>query len=43
MYILNMLNATKSDGKRTQKEFICENCYRQTGFTKESSYYSMKH
>ena len=25
------------------KEFIFENCYRRIGFTKENSYYSMKH
>ena len=25
------------------RDFIFENCYKQIGFVKESSYYSMKH
>ena len=40
--ILNILSAAKKIIKEL-KDFIFENYYRQIGFTKENSYYSMKH
>ena len=39
MYIFNILSAIK----KKLEDFIFENYYKQTGFTKERSYYSMKH
>ena len=42
MYILNIRSVTKMTLKEL-KEFIFENYYRQNGFSKENSYYSMKY
>ena len=42
MYILNIRSVTKMTLKEL-KVFIFENYYRQNGFSKENSYYSMKH
>ena len=43
MYILNILSAIRKMTIKELKYFIFENFYRQIGFTKENSYYSMKH
>ena len=44
MYILNISSAIKKDDSQWIKtwDFIFENYYKQIGFFKESSYYSMK-
>ena len=44
MYILNISSAIKKDDSQWIKtwDFIFENYYKQIGFVKESSYYSMK-
>ena len=42
MYILNILSAMKKMTIKELKNFIYENDYRQIGFTKENSYFSMK-
>ena len=41
MHILNILGIIKMTLKEC-KEFILENYYKQIGFDKENSYYSMK-
>ena len=43
MYILEILNAIKKMTIKELRDVIYENYYRQTGFTKENSNYSMKH
>ena len=43
MYILNITKAIKKMSINEIKDFIFENYYKRTGFSKESSYYSMKH
>ena len=43
MYILNIIRATKIMLFNEIKEFIFENYYKRIGFSKENSYYSMKH
>ena len=43
MYILNIHSAIKKMKIKELKDFIFENYYRQIEFTKENSYYSMKH
>ena len=42
MYILNIAKATKKMSITEIRDFIFENCYKRIGFSKESSYYSMK-
>ena len=42
MYILNIANAIKKMTIKELKDLIFENYYRQIGFTKENSYYSIK-
>ena len=41
MYILNILSAIKKMTIKELKGFFFKNYYRQIGFTKESSHYSM--
>ena len=43
MYILNIANAIKKMSVNELRGFIFENYYRQIGFSKENSYYSLKH
>ena len=43
MHILNINKATKAMLINDIKDFIFENYYKGIGFSKESSYYSMKH
>ena len=43
MYTLNILSAIKMTAIKELKYFIFENYYRWIEFTKENSYYSMKH
>ena len=43
MYILNIANAIKKMSVNELRDFIFENYYRQIGFSKENSYYSLKH
>ena len=43
MYILSITKAIKKMSINEIKDFIFENYYKRTGFSKESSYYSMKH
>ena len=43
MYILNIHSAIKKMKIKELKDFIFENYYRQIEFTKQNSYYSMKH
>ena len=42
MYILNIAKALKKRSVNEIKDFIFENYYKRIGFSKESSYYSMK-
>ena len=42
MYILNIVSAIKLTINEL-RDFIFENYYRQFGFARENSYYSMKH
>ena len=41
MYTLNIAGATKKMCVNKIREFIFENFYKQIGFSKEGSYYSM--
>ena len=43
MYILNIARAIKKMSLNEIREFIFENYYKQIGFSKENSYYSMRH
>ena len=43
MHILQIVGAIKKMIIKELKDFSFENHYKQTGFTKENSYYSMKH
>ena len=43
MYILNIARAIKKMSTNEIKDFIFENYYKQIEFSKENSYYSMKH
>ena len=42
IYILNIAKAIKKTSINEIKDFIFENYYKRIGFSKESSYYSMK-
>ena len=42
MYILNIVRATKKVSLNEIRDFIFEKYYKRIGFSKESSYYSMK-
>ena len=42
MYILNFAKALKKMSINAINDFIFENYYKRIGFSKESSYYSMK-
>ena len=42
MYILNIIKAIKTMSINEIKDFVFENYYKRLGFSKESSYYSMK-
>ena len=42
MYILNITKAIKVMSINEIKNFIFEDCFKRTGFSKEHSYYSMK-
>ena len=42
MYFLNIPKAIRKMSINEIRDFIFENCYKQTGFSKENSYYSMK-
>ena len=43
MYALNIARAIKKMTSNEIIDFIFENYYKQIGFSKENSYYSMKH
>ena len=43
MYIINIACAIKKMSVNEIRDFIFENYYRRSGFSKENSYYSMKH
>ena len=43
MYILNITSAVKKMSVNETRDFIFENCYKQIGFSRENSFYSMKH
>ena len=43
MYILNIAGAITKMSVNEIRDFIFENYYKQIGFSKENSYYSMKH
>ena len=43
MYILNIARAIKMMSVNAIRDFIFENYYKRIGFSKENSYYSMKH
>ena len=43
MYILNIASAIKKMPANETREFIFKNYYQRIGFSKENSYYSMKH
>ena len=43
MHNLNILSAIKMMITKKMQDFIFENYYRRTRFTKENSYYLMKH
>ena len=43
MHILQIVGAIKKMIIKELKHFSFENHYKQSGFTKENSYYSMKH
>ena len=42
MYTLNISRAIKRMSVNEMRDFIFENCYKKIGFSKESSYYSIK-
>ena len=42
MYTLNIARAIKTMSVNDIRDFIFENYYKRTGFSKEGSYYSMK-
>ena len=42
MYILNVVKAIKKMSISEIKNFLLENYYKRTGFSKENSYYSIK-
>ena len=42
MYTLNIVRAIKKKSVNEIRDFIFENYYKRIGFSKESSYYSMK-
>ena len=42
MYILNIARAIKKMSANEIRDFIFENYYKPSGFSKESSYYSIK-
>ena len=43
MYTLNIARAIRKMFVNEIKDFIFKNYYKQIGFSKENSYYSMKH
>ena len=43
MYILNIARAIKKLSVNEIRDFIRKNYYKRIGFSKENSYYSMKH
>ena len=43
MYILNIARAIKKLSVNKIRDFICKNYYKRIDFSKENSYYSMKH
>ena len=43
MFTLNIIKAIKKMPVNYMRDFIFENYYKQIGFSKEESYYSMKH
>ena len=43
MYNLNITSAIKKMTVNEVRDFIFENYYKRIGFSKENSYYSMKH
>ena len=43
MCILNIVNALKNITGNELRDFIFQNYYKQIGFAKENSYYSMNH
>ena len=43
MYILNITSSIRKMTVNELWDFILENYYRQIGFSKENSHYSMKH
>ena len=43
MYILNIASLLKKMTVNELRDFVFENYYRQIGFSKENSYYLMKH
>ena len=43
IYILNIARAIKKISGNEIRDFIFENYYKQIGFSKENSYYSMQH
>ena len=43
MYILNIINALKEMSVTEIRDFNFEDCCKRIGFSKENSYYSMKH
>ena len=43
IYILNIVRAIKNMSDSEIRNFNFEKCYKQIGFSNESSYYSIKH
>ena len=43
MYILNIVRAIEKMSVNEIRHFLFENYYKRVGFSKENSYYSMKH
>ena len=43
LYILNIVSATKNMTIKELQDFICGNNYKRIRFSKQNSYYSMKH
>ena len=43
MYTLNIVNAMKKVAVNKIRDFIFEKYYKRIGFSKDNSYYSMKH
>ena len=41
MHIRNIENAIRKSSVKDLREFIFENCFKQIGFTKEDSYFSL--